>query len=162
MSLTNIGKECRVCFTLVSSSIGGMVCDHIAQGRATRISVQELEAIRAARERAVPLHVLAKQYRTSTGRLKMLLAGTVKPDEDKRIPEDEEGIGPYVTWPPRKVLDVAGFKMAGVPDNAMNRNACKGRTRAWMRLYALRCVNPGYSSYGDAPEAIRCGCRVHG
>lgn len=113
------------------------------------------------RKNGTALHTIERKFHISPGRLKNLFAGTVKPDKAITEAGGEESLGPSVEWPPRKVLDLACFKAAGVPDTAMHRNACKGRSRAWMRLYALRCANPGYSEYGDAPDAVSPR-RAHG
>ena len=51
-------------------------------------------------------------------------------------------------------LDEAAFRAAGIPDTPTNRAACRGHSRAWMRLYRLRLDRPDYADCGDAVEAI--------
>lgn len=152
MPLSKIAAECHVCSRLVTEAVEYVICDKPAPGRSTPITDETLEAMRKDRARGMRICDIAHKYHIWTVRARSLLNGTVEPDEDLDgyVPSF---VGIYLA-DAIPVLDEDAFKAAGVPDNPINRDACAGHSRAWMRLYKLRILHPDYVDLGDAVDAV--------
>ena len=152
MPINKISAECHVCSRIVTETVAYVVCDKPAQGRSTTITQETLEAMRKDRASGMHLCDIAHKYHIWTVRARSLLDGTVEPDEDL------DGFEPvYISISfsdASPVLNEDAFKAAGVPDNPINREACAGHSRAWMRLYKLRILHPDYLDLGDAVDAV--------
>lgn len=51
-------------------------------------------------------------------------------------------------------VNVEAMREFGVPETHEHRSACRGHSRQWINLYALRLLNPGYKHYGESENAI--------
>jgi len=156
MALDKIAATCKVCETIVRDNVADVVVRKVAQGRPTHITDADLAQIRAELATGALRVDVAKVWHVSINRLRGMLNGLIAADLDEAVAEaatDRER-PEFATWPPPRVLDKEAFYSLGIPDTADNRNACKGHSRAWMRLYQLRRLNPGYEGYGDSPDAL--------
>ena len=152
MPINKISAECHVCSRIVAECVADVACAKPAPGRATPITAEMIEEMRQEYARGVSHYDISRKYRISIARLRGLLAGRITPNhEEAVIPEFARVERVYSG---HVALDESAFKAAGVPNTPSNREACTGRSRAWMRLYALRCLNPGYLDYGDAVDAV--------
>lgn len=111
-----------------------------ARGRKTALGDADLVAIRAERAAGMPIMDIARRWRISPHRARRLVEGVAF----RRVNAVRPG----------SALDEAAFRAAGIPDTPTNRAACRGHSRAWMRLYRLRLDRPEYADCGDAVEAI--------
>ena len=151
-TLNAIASECHVCVRLVTECVAWVKCDRPAPGRSTPISEDELEQIRREAARGLSMRNIGDMHHVGVDRLKKLLSGAVDPDSDV-VDEEPKFMAEF--WRESvPTLDEAAFASAGVPDSEENRRACAGHSSAWMRLYRLRVLNPGYAEYGDAPDAV--------
>ena len=110
------------------------------RGRKTALGDADLVAIRAERAEGMPIMDIARRWRISQHRARRLVEGVAF----RRVNAGRPGAA----------LDEAAFRAAGIPDTPTNRAACRGHSRAWMRLYRLRLDRPDYADFGDAVEAI--------
>jgi hypothetical protein len=124
-------RVCEIC---------GEVAPAPARGRKTALGDADVVAIRAERAEGMPIMDIARRWRISPHRARRLVEGVAF----RRVNAGRPGAA----------LDEAAFRAAGIPDTPTNRAACRGHSRAWMRLYRLRLDRPDYADFGDAVEAI--------
>ena len=110
------------------------------RGRKTALGDADVVAIRAERADGMPIMDIARRWRISPHRARRLVEGVAF----RRVNSGRPGAA----------LDEAAFRAAGIPDTPTTRAACRGHSRAWMRLYRLRLDRPDYADFGDAVEAI--------
>jgi len=154
--INTICSECHVSIGLVMGGVSDVVVtSNPSRGRLTHITAADVAVIRSQRVTGSPIKVLASRWHTSVKRIKGLLDGRINPDDASCEAESTPGPTPsFWIWPPQPVLDKAAFHSAQVPDTTANRTACIGHSRAWMHLYALRVLNPGYKDYGEPEHTV--------